>query len=85
MSAKVMTCRDAVIEAMHRLGEQHNRRDFKVKEIVQQVLSQTRAFKEATIRTHIVSRMCAGAPVNHAVVYSDLERVAPGVYRLRSI
>jgi hypothetical protein len=78
-----MTCRDAVIAAMRSLRDRHDRRDFRVDEIVAEVLSHTSAFKVTTINTHIVSRMCAGAPANHAVVYGDLERVAPGRYRLR--
>ena len=28
--------------------------------------------------------MCTNAPDHHAVVYDDLERVGPGMYRLRS-
>jgi len=54
---------------------------------------QTRSFKncagsEASTRTprsgRTSSQECvANAPDNHAVVYSDLERIGPGLYRLR--
>jgi hypothetical protein len=68
---------------MRALRDRHGRRDFRMNEIVREVLSRTSSFKESTIRTHITSRMCANAPDNHAVVYGDLERVGPGLYRLR--
>lgn len=54
------------------------------KVIIDQVLSQTKAYKESTIRTHITSKLCANAPVNHAMVYRDLFRVDVGYYRLNN-
>jgi hypothetical protein len=77
------TCRDAVLDAMRALRDRHGRSAFKLEEIVHEVQSRTSAFKESTIRTHVVSRLCSNAPNNHAVVYKDLERVGPGLYRLR--
>jgi hypothetical protein len=62
---------------MRRTGQQ----DLRLKDIVNEALAISE-FKESTIRTHVVSRMCANAPENHAVVYADLERVRPGYYRL---
>ena len=41
------------------------------------------AYKASTIRTHIVSRMCANARDHHARTYDDLERVGNGLYRRR--
>jgi hypothetical protein len=38
---------------------------------------------ESTLRTHVVSRMCADAPDHHGTVYAELERVGRGLYRLR--
>lgn len=40
-------------------------------------------YATSTIRTHVVSRMCANAPDHHARTYDDLERVADGRYRRR--
>lgn len=77
------TCRDAVLEAFKRLLARTNRREFQLSEIVAEVQRSTGQFSESTIRTHIVSRMCANAPDNHAVVHDDLQRVSRGVYRLR--
>ena len=77
-----MTCRDEVLAAMRALQSRHGRKVFKLEEIVQEVNALGSTYKESTIRTHIVSRMCGNAPDNHAVVYKDLERVDTGHYRL---
>lgn len=53
-------------------------------EIVDEVLATTRLYRESTIRTHVVSRMCAQAPRHHAVSYPDLDRVAHALYRRRT-
>ncbi|WP_443705761.1 DUF7669 domain-containing protein [Saccharothrix coeruleofusca] len=39
-------------------------------------------YAESTIRTHVVSRMCANAPAHHATRYADLVRDGRGRYRL---
>ncbi len=67
---------------MKTLSRGNNNQAFALKVIIDQVLSQTKAYKESTIRTHITSKMCANAPVNHAMVYKDLFRVDVGYYRL---
>jgi hypothetical protein len=79
-----MTCRDEVLKAMKTLSRGSNNDAFALKVIINQVLSQTKAYKESTIRTHITSKMCANAPVNHAMVYRDLFRVDVGYYRLNN-
>ena len=66
---------------MDALERRNGVRAFSLSDIVQQVQSQTNAFKESTIRTHVTSRMCREAPANHAVVFADLERVGHGMYR----
>jgi len=77
------TCRDEVLKAFGRLEDRHGRTTFSPAEIVQEVMSVTDRFKESTIRTHVVSRMCADAPDHHAVVYRDLDRAGHGLYRRR--
>jgi hypothetical protein len=72
----VTTCRDEVLSAFRRLEARHGRNVFTPAEIVQEVQSVTADYKESTIRTHVVSRMCAEAPDHHAVVYGDLDRLA---------
>lgn len=78
-----MTCRDEILEAFRVLTRLHGRQAFSPSEIIQEMRRQGSRYKESTIRTHIVSRMCANAPDHHAVVYDDLERVSPGLYWLR--
>lgn len=77
------TCREAVLEAFDRLESRNSRKDFSVSEIVKEVFTVTDEFKETTISTHIVSRMCFQAPKNHGTTYEDLDRVSPGRYARR--
>jgi hypothetical protein len=77
------TCRDEVLDAMMNLSRRHNREVFTPVEIIRQVQNQTDAYKESTIRTHVVSRMCTNAPIHHVPKYDDLVRVDRGLYRLR--
>jgi hypothetical protein len=74
-------CREAVLAAFDRLERRHDKRDFPLVEIVAEVQAVTDTFRESTIRTHVLSRMCRQAAANHAVVYPDLDRVGRGVYR----
>lgn len=77
------TCREAVLAALRRLEQRHGRRDFALTDITTETLAVDPQFAVSTIRTHVVSRMCANAPDNHAVVYADLVRVGRGRYRRR--
>jgi hypothetical protein len=77
-----VTCRDEILQAMKILSQKSRRDAFTPKEIIRQVLTQTKAYGPSTIRTDIVSRMCVDAPVHHAKVYQDLVRVSRGYYRL---
>jgi hypothetical protein len=79
-----MTCRDEVLAAFQRLISRTGQQAFSPAEIVREVMAVTSAYRESTIRTHVVSRMCADAPDHHRVVYDDLERVGRGLYRLRT-
>ncbi len=79
-----MTCRDEILTAIHRYSSRTSRKVFTAAEIVAEMKSMRSPYRDSTIRTHIVSRMCSNAPDHHAVVYDDLERVGPGKYRLRT-
>lgn len=78
------TCRAEILAAFNRLERRHGRTVFAPADVVQEVLAVTDRYPEQTIRTEIVSRMCAEAPVHHAVAYDDLERVGRGRYRVRA-
>jgi hypothetical protein len=75
------TCRAEILAAFGRLERRHGRAVFAPVEIVQEVLAVTDRYPAHTIRTEIVSRLYAEAPVHHAVAYDDLERVGRGRYR----
>ena len=77
------TCRKEVLEAFDRLERRNNRKDFGLTEVINEVLSSTSEYKESTIRTHISSRMCIQAPLNHATKFDDLDRIDVGRYRRR--
>lgn len=84
VAVREATCRAEILDAFDRLEERQGRAVFAPIEIVHEVLAVTDRYHEHTIRTEIVSRMCADAPVHHAVAYDDLERVDRGRYRLRA-
>ena len=74
-----MTCRDEILEVVRTWGD----RSFTIEEVVDALRAKKTRFTDATIRTEIGSRMRAGAPKHHAVVYDDFERLKHGLYRLR--
>jgi hypothetical protein len=75
------TCRQEILDAFAALERRHGRPVFSPAELVAEVLARGSRHPESTIRTHIISSMCVNAPANHAVRYSDLERVDRGLYR----
>ena len=75
------TCRDAVLLAFSQLERRTGRTDFRLKEIVSEVQGLTTEYAESTIRTHVVSVMCANANVHHQNHTDDLVRVGRGIYR----
>jgi len=79
-----MTCRAEILAAFKRLAAGQDRDTFSPAEVIAELRSQGTRYRESTIRTHIVSRLCGDAPDHHAVVYDDLERVGPAMYRLRT-
>jgi hypothetical protein len=74
-----MAAREEILAAIHRLG----RSTFTVMHVVREMERHGTDYAESTIRTHIVSRMCADAPDSHGTTYADLERVDRGTYRLK--
>lgn len=78
-----MTARDEILDALPALRARTGRDTFNAEEVVEELARRGRQYRDSTIRTHIVSRMCGDAPRNHAVTYDDLERVERGLYRLR--
>ena len=77
-----MTCRNEVLSAAKKLSALSSTGEFTVAELVHHMQKQGSRYKEATIRTHVTSRMCISAPKHHGTVYSDLVRASHGMYRL---
>lgn len=75
------TCREEVLAAFKALESRSGRDVFSPSEVVEEMEDLGTEYAVSTIRTHIVSRMCANAQRHHTVVYDDLQRVAPGLYR----
>jgi hypothetical protein len=78
-----MTARHEILAALSRVQARTGRETFTPQEVIDELLRRGTSYKPSTIRTHIVSRMCADAPDHHARTYDDLERVAAGQYRRR--
>ena len=77
-----MTARDEVLAAARTLATRSSDGTFSIEDVVALMRREGTSYKESTIRTHVVSRMCANAPDNHAVTYRDLFRTDVGRYRL---
>jgi hypothetical protein len=67
------TCRDEVLEAFERLRKATGRTDFTPVEVIAQMRAAGSAYRDSTIRTHVVAHMPAAGL---------LVRVGPGRYRL---
>ena len=76
------TCREEILEAIDALIRRRESDVFSVNDVVMEMRARGTSYKEATIRTHVTSRMCGNAPDHHGVVYSDLRRLDRGLYQL---
>ena len=81
MGVRYTTCRDAILAAFESLERRSDRTDFQLQQIVRETQRLTDRYSEETIRTYVVSVMCADAPVHHANHTDDLRRVDRGIYR----
>jgi hypothetical protein len=77
-----MTCRDEILDCVDQIIKNSGNNQFQISDVMQCMKAIGTQYKESTIRTHIVSRMCKNAPKNHAVKYNDFERIDFGKYRL---
>ncbi len=78
-----MTCRDEVLKVANLIVTRKGNNEFSIKEIIDEMEKSNTRYEDSTIRTHIVSRMCANAPQHHAVKYADFERIGNGIYRIK--
>jgi hypothetical protein len=76
-----MTARDEILRALPGLRARLGRETFTPAEVIAELRRNGTTLAASTIRTHVVSRMCANSPDHHAVVHNDLQRVGAGLYR----
>ncbi|GGN96519.1 hypothetical protein GCM10010112_87820 [Actinoplanes lobatus] len=77
------TCREEILAAIADLLRRSGRDDFTLQDVLTEMRRRGSRYAESTIRTHVVSRMCANAPDHHGTTFADLERLDRGTYRLR--
>lgn len=78
------TCREEILAAMPDVCRVSADGTFSPDDVVKALAARGSRFSAATVRTHVMSRMCANAPDHHGSVTQDLERVDRGRYRLRA-
>lgn len=76
-----MTCRDEILACVAMLEKRTADGTFSPDEVVSLMRQRGSQYPDTTIRTHVTSRLCANAPVNHGTVHPDLERIERGRYR----
>ncbi len=76
------TCREEILDAIAALIRRTGSEVFSVDDVVTEMKARGTTYQEATIRTHVTSRMCGNAPDRQGVVYSDLRRLDRGMYKL---
>ncbi|MER6592296.1 hypothetical protein ABT214_10650 [Micromonospora purpureochromogenes] len=78
-----MTARDEILSALPAICARTVDGTFTPQNVINELRRRGSTYTPSTIRTHVVSRMCANAPDHHARTYDDLERLADGRYRRR--
>lgn len=71
------------MQAIADIVQRSGREDFELSDVLVEMRQGGSPYSEATIRTHVTSRMCADAPNHHASTYDDFDRLNRGHYRLR--
>lgn len=78
-----MTAREEILAALPAVRARTGRESFTVQDVIEELQRRGSTYKPSTIRTHVVSRMCANAPNHHARTYEDLVRLPDGRYQAR--
>ena len=80
---EAMTARDEILAALPSIEGRSADDTFSPQDVIDELRGRGSTYAESTIRTHVVSRMCANAADHHARTYDDLERLSNGRYRRR--
>jgi hypothetical protein len=78
------TARDEILAAARDLSHRSGDGSFTLEQVLAELRRRGSRYSEATIRTHVTSRMCGDSPDHHATTFADLRRVGRGTYRLRN-
>ncbi len=78
-----MTAREEILAALPAVRARTGRESFTIQDVIEELQRRGSTYKPSTIRTHVVSRMCANAPNHHARTYEDLERLPDRRYQAR--
>ena len=78
-----MSCREEILSSIPVVKSIAGTDSFSIKQVMRLMQDRGTSYAPSTIRTEIVSRMCANAPRNHVVTYRDIVRVGRGTYRLQ--
>ena len=77
-----VTCREEILLALQTLSYRYRRDSFTVKEIIEQVMIQTQAYKKSTISKEVMFKLRADTPDHHEKSYPRIVRTSRGYYRL---
>lgn len=77
------SARQEILTAARKLASRSPDGSFTLEQVIAELRRVGTRYAEATIRTHVTSRMCADSPDHHGTTYDDLERLDRGRYRLR--
>jgi hypothetical protein len=78
-----MTARDEILAALPSVAARAADGSFTPQDMINELHRRGTKYADSTIRTHVVSRMCADAADHHARTYDDLSKVGDGRYRRR--
>jgi hypothetical protein len=77
-----VTCRNEILKCFRTVRRTTGREVLTPREVIEWMRREGTKYEDSTIRTHIVSRMCANAQQHHAVKYDDLIRIGRGQYQM---
>ena len=77
---RAMSARKEILQAIPAVAASDGA--FTVRQAVAEMVRRGTVYTDSTVSAHIISRMCADAPDNHATTFDDLQRVDRSVYRL---
>jgi len=77
-----MACHEEVLEAANAIINKKGENEFTPNEVIIYLKNKGTAYKENTIRTHVISRCCKNAPEYHETRYQYFERISHGLYKV---